>query len=71
MAGAFIEIGLFALVAGLLFRYPHIGMLVHPDGSHPRRRHERIRSFRNTFKLTAQSFLAAGAGLLALGFALF
>jgi|GEM_PF-5612428 len=67
MTYVLIQLGVFALIAGLLFRFPQIAMTFHPEGSHPVRRHVWKRYFRSRFALTAQSFIAAGAGLFTLG----
>ena len=67
MAYVLIQLGIFALIAGLLFRYPQIGMHLHPEGSHPVRKHAWQRYYRDRFNFVAQSFIAAGAGLFTLG----
>jgi hypothetical protein len=67
MASTLMQIGVFALIAGLMFKFPHVGMAVHPDAKDPHRKRAWTRFFRHRFRMTAQSFLAAGAGLLTLG----
>ena len=68
MAQTFVELGVFALIAGALFKFPHVGMLVHPHRDHPQKKRAWTAFFKHRFSFTAQSFFAAGAGLLTLGF---